>query len=77
MVVEGSAAVGRSWIVPDSPARLRFDVSADAPGWERFEAFARRLRGGGRPPGCRPPNEVLQPTGHAIDGRLALAYPPT
>jgi hypothetical protein len=36
--------MGRSWIVPGSPARRGTDLSAEAPGWERVKDFLGRLR---------------------------------
>jgi hypothetical protein len=44
--VEVSAAMGTVYTIAADPTPGGLDVKADAPGWERCQAFLARLRGG-------------------------------
>jgi hypothetical protein len=43
VIVEDSAAMGRTFTIPADPRPLRIDLDADAPGWERLQIYLRRL----------------------------------
>jgi hypothetical protein len=45
IIVEDSAGMGRSFLVPADPHPRRLDLSANAPGWDRLGDYLRRRQG--------------------------------